>query len=248
MEQEKQTLRLFDVLDEPGEKQDVKAIIKSLMPHCTNCRLGFLPANINSKGFFIQGNPDARVAVLADYPYPIDLLLNKFLSNEGTEEFQKWILSTSLKPSDLCYLYLVQCRTPEAPANGRSSRKTYKPPEQDEISKCFSERTLKVLREMPNLEVVLSLGPLVTKTLISGEVTKKSHEGLWFGSDLLPGVAIYCLPHPRDVANSDTSNQRGRALQLMEFFKNEYLNSGKILGILKETKTERDKERKKYVL
>ncbi len=243
----KRNLQLFDVFEDQAEKDDVGTIIQELKAHCTDCRLGFLPANKNSKGFFSQGDPGAKIAVLADYPYPIDILMNKFLEDGGFQEWQRWILSTGLKPKDLFHLYVIQCRT--AVDSVKDQKKTYRIPNQDEINRCFPSRALKALQAMPNLEVVLALGPIAAKALLGGEVTKKSHEGLWFGTDLLPGVAVYCLPHPRDVAESDTSNQRGRALQLLEFFRNEYLSEDKkILGILSQTRASREAERKKYVL
>jgi uracil-DNA glycosylase family 4 len=243
----KQNIKLFDIFDNPEPAAvDVKQVIQSLKPHCTNCRLGFLSSNKNSKGIFGQGDPMAKIAVLADYPYPIDILMNKFLEGGGGAEWQRWILASGLKQKDLYYLYVTQCRTPEVFIK---EQKLYRPPLQDEIQKCFSPRALQVLQSMPNLEVVIALGNIAARALIGRDVTKKSSEGIWFGTDLLPNVAVYCLPHPRDVEVSDTANQRGRAVQLLEFFQNEYLQEDKkILTILQVSQKERQAERQQYVL
>jgi hypothetical protein len=64
--------------------------------------------------------------------------------------------------------------------------------------------------------------------------TTKSHEGQWFGTDYLPGVAVFCLNHPRDYDRKTDPRVLGKTLQYLRFLKTEAVSpqTAKILPIL----------------
>jgi hypothetical protein len=97
---------------------------------------------------------------------------------------------------------------------------------------------------MPKLEVVMTLGWVAAAAVIGRvpEPRQKSHEGQWFGTDLLPGVAIFCLDHPREFCGKEVEAKRlGKLKQYMEFFRAEYLapETSKIMNILRLRQVQR---------
>jgi len=242
-------MRSFSLLpaeDPAAPGRSVQELTDELQKKCTACRLGMLAANEHGSGFFFRGSLNAEVAAVTDYPLPVDLLAYSFLGHPAGDEFQKWILRTGLHPKNLFTTYLVQCKTPEAAGN--SGQKTCRPPLPEEIQACFFSRTLPVLKALPNLEVVLALGHQAAKTLLGSKEASKHLQGNWFGTDLLPGAAIFCLPHPREIASRDSAMQRGRLYEFLEFFSNEYVAGKKILQVLDTATARRQEEKQRYAL
>jgi len=98
------------------------------------------------------------------------------------------------------------------------------------VTHCLQRRALRMLRSLPRLEVVLTLGLPVAKILLGGDPREKSHIGEWFGSVHLPNVAVFCLEHPR-LLEPGVNEKRGRIYEILQGFKNLYLRGGSMPGL-----------------
>lgn len=241
---------LFGFDEEPAPKQDIVTVMKGLTAApCTACELGF--QNQYNPGFLWRGNPQGKLAIVGDMPTANDMSSRKAFSDENGLKLNKWLVSAGVSPKEVFYTYIVQCKTPMRKSKIKGRPEEQRPPSrQNEIHRCYPNRCLRVLHALPQLEVAWLLGLTAVKTVLGGEPQVKSHFGFWFGSDVVPGVAFFCMPHPRDFDAATADIKRGRLSQQLTYFRNEYLGkmdstgnyivpSGKILGILKHREQER---------
>jgi uracil-DNA glycosylase len=193
---------------------------------CRDCRLShFHPSN---PGLVWSGSLDARVAVLADLPRRYDMRVGTPFAILD-QEWARWLRRLGVPERDLFVTHLVQCGEPDVEQlDPGPFFRTYKP----EIQRCMHQRTLRLLASLPNLEAMLLLGLEAVQALLGGKVGYKSHVGEWFGTDLLPGVAILCLEHPRDL-EPGVSEKRGRIYEILQQFRDLYLRDRSMARVLR---------------
>ena len=213
---------LIPGLEETGQ-EDIQQVMARLCHPCFQCGLGLLrPQN---QGLIYRGTPQGWLAVVSEMPGDHETKLNKALVGNAGDKWEDW--AKYLEVSDqLDYLVInvVQCQPPRALVKGKPVGKQ-RSPGRDEIKTCFSNRCLRVLRAMPKLECVITLGWVAARELLGGEPGERSHLGNWYVTDLLPGVAVYCLYHPSHLLQSPSDEKDGRSLECLGQFKREYLQA-----------------------
>lgn len=216
---------------EEAEKEEATAVLGALAGGpCRDCRLGLeIPDN---PGFLWSGSLEAHVVVVGDMPSAGDLSVRRAFADEAGNELREWLRLAGVSEKDVLATSLVQCPTP---ATGRlvtvkaawkgdedRSYRSQRAPQEGELARCFEPRCLRLIRSLPQAEVVWLLGLLTMGAFLGGEPKVKAYQGRWFGSDLLPGKALFCLPHPRDFNSTTSSSKRGRLRQHLTYFRNEY--------------------------
>ena len=243
----------FDLFGEDTfAKEDPVEVMKELCVNCTSCRLAQLhPVN---RGMIYRGNLNAKIAIVGIAPGDTETEKGAALigaSGKLLEQWMKYIgVNTRNDTGNVFITNIVQCQPPKKKINGRMKQRD---PDRDELGACFGPRCLRVLRAMPNLEVVITLGWLTAKAFLGTTDDKvipktKTHEGQWFESSLLPGIAIFCLSHPAELIyaasrdNKDAaSDEKKMAIQhCLDYFKREYLQTGKVKGLAKVARERRE--------
>lgn len=224
---------LFD-LDELG-KEDIKTVMDQLTVTCLDCRLSFLhPYN---RGLLYRGNPLAKIAVLAEAPGDKETELGQPLVGNSGREWERWAASIGLNTEkEVFHTNVIQCQPKKVLREGKLQQE---PPDKDEIKACFAPRGLRVLKAMPNLEAIITLGWVAARALLGGEPKSRTHEGNWFESNVLPGVAIFCLVHPSYVLRDPTPEKDLRVAECMRAFKREYLDTRKCYLLSQKIKEDR---------
>jgi len=222
--------------EELVERQPVSDLVSRLREKCRACELSLLAVNRAAPGLFWEGSLEsADIAFLADQPQPACWVLGKFLAGHGREELERWLRLLDISFERCAGLYLIQCHS--ARREGRTHRQV--DPSEQVLSACFPARALKVLQAMPGLRAVVTLGELAARTLLGTRQLFKHLEGCWCGHDLLPGVAIYCLPHPAEVSVNDMGKRGSELREFLRNFRREYLETGRVLEVLKESEKAR---------
>ncbi len=223
------------------EKEDPKKVMQELCINCQDCRLGQLhPAN---RGMIYRGNLDAKIAVIGIAPGVTETEKGTAMIGASGKLFEQWMKYINVDTKTQIFVTnLVQCMPPQKEIKGKLKQRD---PNLDEINACFGPRCLRVLRAMPNLEVVITLGwqpaKLFLGTKSGTDIPKtKTHEGQWFESTLLPGVAIFCLSHPAELLYNDSDNKKMTIQNLLDCFRREYLNSKKVVKLAKQAMDNRD--------
>ena len=194
-------------------------IVSELSQACQECSLGVLhPGN---SGLVYCGPVTAKIAVLSDYPAPFEIR-NRTPLFMVASEWERWLKRWNLSAGDIFVTHVGQC---PKPLGQFSDTKDFFRLYSEEVAHCMHRRALRVLRSMPNLEVVITLGLPVAKILLGGEPRDKSHIGEWFASVHLPNVAIFCLEHPR-LLEPGVNEKRGRIYEILNGFHNLYLRGG----------------------
>jgi len=230
----------FDLEEVQGPKEDPIAVIHEISRNCKACRLGQSTDKQNT-GFIFAGPTTARIAILGDMPQVQGTVLSKRLPLAGDfmQELGGWLEMLGVAQEDVFILNVMQCKTSKSKAKDAALRAPYN----EEIDVCFPDRALRVMRALPDLEVVITLGWVAAAALLgrTPEPRLKSHEGAWFGTDYLPGVAVFCLDHPREYGKAADARKRGRLRQHLEFFQSEYLrpSTAKIRKVLEIRQAER---------
>lgn len=226
---------LFD-LDSLCGREDIKVVCKELSTTCTACRLSLIhPYN---RGLLVRGNPEASIGVLAEAPGDRETEQGKPLVGNSGKEWDKWAKSIGLDSNKDCFhTNVIQCQPPkEQNSEGRWSQAA---PDKDEIQACWIPRGLRVLKAMPNLEVVITLGWVAAKALLGGEPKAKTHQGNWYETDALPGRAVFCLPHPAFILRDPTPEKDLGVEHAMKAFKREYLDTKKCFFLAQEVMNKR---------
>lgn len=224
-------LSLFQLIT-PSERENPREILKELSSSCSDCRLGVLfhPTN---RGIIWRGNPDAKIAVVGEAPGDTETEKGLPLIGNSGKLWSKWAFYMGLdEKTDIFVSNVVQCQ-PDKVRDKQTGKMQQRAPDQDELAACFGPRCLRLLRSMPNLEVVITLGWVAATAILGGEPKSKTHENKWFKTSLLTGVAVYCMVHPAYVLREPTPEKSGRAKSGLDRFKKEYLELKKVLPIVK---------------
>jgi DNA polymerase len=222
------------MLDIPGlydEKEDVLTVIKSLSFPCYDCRLGHCQSKGQNHGIVCRGNPTAKIAIVSIMPGATEMATGKALDGKSGKLADKWFEYIKLDTNkDTFIINVVQCRPPEV--EKKDGEKSQREPELDELAICFPNRCLRILRAMPNLEVITTMGWTAARCLLGGEPSDASHLGHWYVTSLLPKVAIYCLPHPAALLREpDNLDKKYKVIKCLNRFKRQYLDTKKVVGI-----------------
>lgn len=221
-------------LDELG-KEDIQVVLNILNTNCQACRLSFL--HPHNRGLLVRGNPKACIGVLAEAPGDKETEFGQPLVGNSGKEWDKWALAIGLNTNKDCFhTNVIQCQPNKVEKEGKLQQES---PDKDEIKACWVPRGLRVLKAMPNLEVVITLGWVAAKALLGGEPKSKTHEGNWYESTALPGVAVFCLPHPAFILREPTPDKDARVAEAMKAFKREYLETKKCYRLAQMVKESR---------
>ena len=226
----------FDLGDSNVEKEDPKQVMQELCVNCQDCRLGLLhPSN---RGMIYRGNIDAKIAVIGIAPGDTETEKGVAMIGASGKLFEKWMKYINIDTRTQIFVNnIVQCQPEKKEIGGIFKQRN---PDRDEINACFGPRCLRILRAMPNLEVVITLGWLPAKMFLGtkeGIDTPKSktHEGQWFESSLLPGVAIFCLSHPAELLYNESDNKEMTIQNFLDCFRREYVNTKKVVKLVKSS-------------
>ena len=223
-------------LDSLLQKEDIKSVLKELSTNCTACRLSILhPYN---RGLLVRGNPEARIGVLAEAPGDKETETGKPLVGNSGKEWDRWASAIGLDTNKDCFhTNVIQCQPPKVLKEDKMQQEA---PDKDEIKACWVPRGLRVLKSMPNLEVVITLGWVAAKAILGGEPKGKSHEGNWFETTALPGIPVFCMTHPSAVLREPSPEKDLKVAECMRAFKREYLDSHKCFELAQEIKRKRE--------
>jgi uracil-DNA glycosylase len=235
---------------------DTLSLVTQLQKPCAECRLGQLTDRQNN-GFAYLGSLDASIAFLGDMPdiEGCSLTHRAPVAGRDLDELRRWwgaINNMSagarlytgqgetpcpdIAFENLLVLNVVQCKT----MKGKVAKDAIRSPYPEEIDRCFPFRALPVLKSMRNLKCVITLGWTAAAALLgrAPEPKPRSHEGCWFGTELLPGVAVFCLDHVREYESVGMQKvdpkKIGRLMQHLNYLHNELINpsSQKVLKCL----------------
>lgn len=214
-------------LDIPGldeYKEDIKVLLQELHVPCFDCRLGSIQKK--NHGLVWRGNPTSRMAAVSTMPGPTEMITGKPLTGESGKLFDKWFSTIQvITNTEMLVINVVQCKPPDIDKGKEVSQRE---PDQSELAICFPNRCLRVLKSMPNLEVVVTLGSTATECLLG----KKAEIGHWYKTSLLPGKAIFCMPHPAAMLRDATPEKQGKLTECLINFQREYLETKKIMGLV----------------
>jgi uracil-DNA glycosylase family 4 len=228
----------FLIPESNTNKEDVTKVMKELSTTCHACRLSLI--HPDNRGIIWRGDVNAKVAIIGEAPGDMETEIGRPLVGPSGKEWERWARLIGLDTIKGCFISnVVQCQPEKHRIDGRLSQQA---PDKDEIKACFGSRTLRVLKAMPNLEVVITLGWVAAKTILGGEPKSKTHEGQWFESSLLPGIAVFCLVHPAYLLREPSAEKTGKVETCLQLFKREYLETKKVIGLAKATKEAREKE------
>lgn len=221
------------MLETPESDESVSDVIKELRQGpCTRCRLSIL--HPNNRGVMYRGNPEARILVLDIAPGDTETSLGIPLCGASGSEFEKWARHLALDTrTDVFVSQVVHCQPPRKKA--KDGKYEQRDPDLDEISACWYPRTVRLIQAMPNLECIITLGWTAASALLGGEVIAKTHEGRWYVTDLVPKVAVFCLPHPEILLVEPSPEKKGKVTNCLDCFRREYLVSRKVVPIAHST-------------
>lgn len=227
------------MLEIPGlydEKELILGVIKDLSIPCFDCRLGHCQKPNQNRGLVWRGNPNAAIALVSIMPGPKEMETGRPLTGPSGVECDKWFATINLDTNkDMFVTNVTQCKPPEA-EDGSGQRSPYP----DELAACFPDRCLRLLRAMPNLEIVITLGWDAAGCLLGGGAKEASHMGHWFSTTLLPNKAVFCLPHPagllRDAKGGATPaflEKKYKIMKCLDKLKRAYLDTDKVVNLVK---------------
>jgi len=216
-------------------RESIRDVLKQLSVNCQACRLSFL--HPHNRGLLTRGNPEAAIGVLAEAPGDKETELGQPLVGNSGREWDRWAKAIGLDTNQHCFhTNVIQCQPGKVEREGKMAQEA---PDKDEIKACWVPRGLRVLKAMPNLEVVITLGWVAAKALLGGEPKSKTHEGNWYESTALPGIAVFCLPHPAFILREPTPEKDSKVAEAMKAFKREYLETKKCFILAQEVKAAR---------
>lgn len=221
-------------LDDLG-KEDIADVLKSLTVNCTACRLSLL--HPHNRGLLVRGKPTAKIGILAEAPGDKETEQGMPLVGASGREWDRWAKSAGLDTNKDCFATnVIQCQPHKSLKEDRMQQDA---PDKDEIKACWIPRGLRVLKAMPNLEVVITMGWVAAKALLGGEPKQKTHEGNWYETTALPGIPIFCLPHPAGILREPSPEKDARVVECMKAFKREYIDTRKCYDLAQEIKDKR---------
>ena len=225
---------MLDFGEDLFEKENVLAVIKDLSVPCYDCRLGHCQKAKQNRGLVWRGNPTSRIAAVSIMPGPTEMETGKPLTGKSGKLFDKWFKYINLDTnSDCLVINVVQCKPPDV--EKKDGEVSQREPELDELAVCFPNRCLRILRAMPNLEVVVTMGWSAAKCLLGGDPKDTSHMGHWYATTVLPGKAIYCFPHPAALLREpDNLDKKYKLIKCLDRFKRQYLDVDKVVELAAE--------------
>jgi uracil-DNA glycosylase family 4 len=233
------------MLSIPGlydSQENILSVIKELSVPCHDCRLGYLHDLDHNKGLIWRGNTNAKIALVSIMPGPDEMKSGKPLTGKSGQLSDRWFEYIGLDTNkDMFVINVVQCKPPNVLKKGED-KASQREPETDELATCFPTRCLRVIRTMPNLEVVITMGWVAAKCILGGDPKEASHMGHWYVTSLLPNKAIYCLPHPAAILREKKSSsasaliKRYKVIKCLDRFRRSYLESSKALKLAKGIK------------
>ena len=238
----------FDLGDVEIKKEDAEQVLEELCVNCTSCRLYQIhPAN---RGMIFRGNLNARIAVVGIAPGDTETEKGAAMVGPSGKLFEEWMKYVGVSTRrDVFITNIVQCQPPKKKISGMTKQRD---PEKDEINACFGPRCLRLLRAMPSLEVIMTLGWLPASVLLGTDKDRnvprsKTHEGQWFESSIMPGIPIFCLSHPAELlrknqyGKEEASVDRKMVIQhCLDNFRREYLLHNKVSALAKEAQAKRE--------
>jgi uracil-DNA glycosylase family 4 len=229
------------MLDIPGlydEKENVLSVIKDLSFPCYDCRLGHCQKPKQNRGLVWRGNPKAKIALVSIMPGPKEMESGKPLTGKSGQLSDKWFKYLKMDTNvDMLVINVVQCKPPDVEKD--DGEKSQREPELDELAACFPNRCLRILRAMSNLEVVITMGWTAAKCILGGSPTDQSHMGHWYTTSLLPGKAVYCLPHPAALIREEKKpgdaylEKKYKLIKCLDRLKRQYLDTDKAVTLAK---------------
>lgn len=226
--------KLFEVVE---EKENINQVMKELSSTCNSCRLSSL--HPDNRGIIWRGSVDAKIAVIGEAPGDKETEKGVPMVGPSGQEWERWASLMKINTVKDCFISnILQCQPERVQKDGRWSQEA---PDDKEIKACFPNRTLRVLKAMPNLEVIITLGWVAASALLGEQASTKTHEAQWFESDIIPGIPIFCLLHPSFLLR-DPSIEKTKALEYnLSLFRREYVDptTSKILDISKENQSRR---------
>ena len=219
--------KLFDIVE---DKEDINEVMRDLSTTCTDCRLSAL--HPDNRGLIWRGSVNGRIAIVGEAPGDKETERGAPLVGPSGQEFERWASLMKIDTTKDCFLSnVVQCQPQKQLVKGKWSQDA---PDSKELGACFPNRLLRILKAMPNLEVIITLGWVAASTLLGEPASTKTHEGQWFVSDLVPKVPIFCLVHPSFILR-EPSIEKTKALEYhLMLFNREYVDdrTAKILDIV----------------
>lgn len=225
---------LFDGLDVPQE--DVATVIKSLQGTCEHCRLGLL--HPHNRGLIYRGNPFAEIGIVHEAPRDSETERGVAMMGAHGREFERWMRLLGLDTNtDIFLTTVVQCQPPREEKNGMM---TQREPDDAEVSACFGPRCLRILRAMPNLKAVMTLGWPAAKALLGHKPMAKTHDSQWFETSVLPGIPVFCLVDPVWVVRDPSPEKSTAVERCLTLFQREYLKEKWVVGMAADAKAARE--------
>jgi uracil-DNA glycosylase family 4 len=220
-----------------SKKEDPREVLRELSSTCQACRLGVMIHPTN-RGVIWRGNPDAKIAVVGEAPGDTETEKGLPLIGNSGRLWSKWATYMGIDEKTQCFITnVIQCQ-PDKVRDTKTGRMAQRPPDRDELDACFGPRCLRLLRAMPNLEVVITLGWVAAKALLGGEPISKTHDNRWFKTSFLKGVAVFCMVHPAYVLREPSPEKSGRAKNGLDMFRKEYLELNKVNAIVRSMESE----------
>ena len=201
--------------------EDVDQVIAELSRTCLACGLGSL--HPDNPGLIFRGNQYGWLAFLSEMPGPVEWKTKKAMSGPTGRLLDKWctnVLGIDSNKESLI-INVVQCPTPFTVPKGKNQRGKQRSPDKKEILKC-TPRWMRVLRAMPNLTCLVTLGAVATETLFGVDPLETVFTGNWFRMTKLPGVAVYVLPHPAALLHDPSEERLKYVNKLLGQFKVEH--------------------------
>lgn len=233
-------LTLFGPLEVAQE--DALETLQALLHTCEGCRLAAL--HPHNRGFIYRGNPLGRIAVVDEAPRETETEKGVALSGSHGREVERWLRLIGLNTQqDVFFTTVIQCQPPRVVKNGEHVQRA---PEASEINACFGPRCLRMLRAMPNLEAVISMGWVSAGAFLGSgdsdqDVPKaKTHDGQWFESSVLPGIPIFCMVDPLWVIKNSSQQKNAVVEFSLERFQREFLETGKVKHMAQEARKARE--------
>ena len=158
--------------------------------------------------------------------------------------FERWCSFLKLdSKKDMFILPVIHCQPEKVP--DKQGDTVQREPDKTEISSCFGPKTLRVLRAMPNLEVIMLVGWNVCDVFLGVENGKsgyKANGGQWFETSLLPGIPVFCMQDLLWQTNPASETKDAVIENWLTYFGREYLELDMIKPLAKQAQQKREEQ------
>jgi uracil-DNA glycosylase family 4 len=220
------------------EKEDAAVVMKEILAPCESCRLSML--HPNNKGCCYRGSLEAELAVIYEAPRDSETVRGTALMGHTGKEFESWARWLQLDTRKEVFITcVIQCQPEKVKKNGIL---TQREPDEAEVRACFGPRALRLLRAMPNLKCLMTLGWPAARALVGGAPIAKTHEAQWFETSLVPGVPVFCMPDPGWVITKPSPDRVAAIQRDLEYFRREHMKQDKMSQLAKAAQEAREAE------